>query len=172
MSPEMLDFSDGLSDDVISQAVKKLEKEANSSGGQSVPAIPIYEHLKNVCESDEKFAKLVNQPHKTLIKCFDCVYEQVRKNVAKGGNSTWVADEIVYNLSIDYYKLDDAEIERRKEEDRQKREAERAKKEAEKKSKSPKNEKESVSEQVSFDDGNDEIDEETEYEADDEQKIA
>ena len=138
MAPEMvspLDNTNPLSVmseiEKITQAVAKLEREANSSGGQNVPSIPIYNHLRKICESDTSFAGLVNQEHKTLIKCFSYIYEQVRNTIANGANSIWVADGDVYKLSEDYYRLDDAEIERRKSEEKKKRDEELAKKKIE-----------------------------------------
>jgi hypothetical protein len=114
-------------------AIEKLEKQANTSGGHNVPAIPIYNHLKIVCQSDTAFAELVLQEHKTLEKCFGYVYEQVRKSVAKqsGTQAVWMSDEATYQLAEDYFRLDDAEIERRKEEERKKKEEERKAREAE-----------------------------------------
>ena len=137
MAPSMIEFSDSedkisnppatpAESEKITQATAKLEREANSSGGQNVPAIPIYNHLKKLCESRIGFADMVLQEHKTLIKCFTYVYEQVKNTLAKGSQNAWVADDVVYKLAEDYYCLDDAEIERQKAEEKKKREAEAA----------------------------------------------
>lgn len=110
-------------------AVRKITEAMGESAEKRVPAEPIAGFLKKKCGEDEAFAALVTQEHKTLAKCFDFVYEQAQNHLNHA--SGWISDEDVYRMALDYFALDDAEMERLKDEEAKKREEERQKREAE-----------------------------------------
>ena len=120
-------------------ASEKLQRELAGTNDSRIPIKPIVVHLIGLCREDNAFEQKVLQGHKTLKKCCDYVYEQARQKL--NGRSGYLEDDVVYKMAGDYYRLDDAEIERKKAEEakkaaeaREKAESERkAKKEAEKK---------------------------------------
>ena len=127
--------------EVIKQALAKLEKESTSSGANNnVPAIPIYNHLKKVCEQNEDFAELVVKPENTLEKCFSYIYSVVEKEVTerKGTQSVWYSDEKTYETAEEYYRIGEVELERRREEKKKADEAKRAEESAKRKEESDK----------------------------------
>lgn len=101
---------------MIADAIKKINDEMGDLEEKRVPAAPIVKYLIERLESDEKLSALVNQTHKTLKKCFDFVYEQVRKHAGeqtdKQSNTVWIDDNDVYLMAVDYFLADDAELER------------------------------------------------------------
>jgi hypothetical protein len=112
-------------------AEEKLKNEAGTAKNDTVPTQPISKHLIAKCKEDAEFAKLVLQPHKTLEKCFNHVESEARKKL--NNRTGWIDDNEVYAWAEDYYRLDDAELERikaenkKKEEEKRKKEAEKAK---------------------------------------------
>jgi len=124
--------------EIQEKALSKLESEAESVSGHNVPAIGIYQFLKEQCESDEGFAQQVLIDTKKMSKCFLHIQEQAyeiakKQTRPKAGEPVGVgmSSEEIFALVRDYYFLDDAEIERQKEEKRKADEAKR-KEEAEK----------------------------------------
>lgn len=140
---------------MIEKAIEKLEKEAKNASGRNVPAVGIYNFLKDLCLNDEEFTKQMLIPTKSISKCFSYVqgkaYEMAieqRKELGNKDNveSVGMGDNEIYDLAKEYYMLDDAEIERKKEEERkareekqkqedEKRKTEQAKRDAEKRAK-------------------------------------
>jgi len=124
----------------IIKAIEKLENEANSVSGQNVPAIAIYNYLKDKCSQDEAFSEKVMIATKSLSKCFSYImeiaYTRAKSQHEKTGESKigiGMSSEEIFSLSIDYFNLDDEAIERKKQEE--KKAAEKRKKEAEEKRK-------------------------------------
>ncbi len=114
------------------EAIKKITESLQGIEEKRVPAEPIAEFLKNKCE-DEEFATLVMQEHKSLKRCLDFVYEQARKHL--DGANGWIDDNDVYMMAVDYFALDDEELERKKAEEEKKLEEERKQRDVEKKKK-------------------------------------
>lgn len=112
-------------------AEDKLKAEAGTAKNNTVPTQPISKHLIDKCAEDAEFAKLILIPHKTLEKCFKHVESEARKKL--NNRTGWIDDNEVYRWSEDYYKLDDAEIERinaekkKKDDELRKKQAEKAK---------------------------------------------
>lgn len=115
------------------EAIKKITDSMQNCNEKNVPAEPIAEFLKGKCSEDEKFATLVMQEHKMLDKCFSFVYEQAKKHL--NSSSGWIEDNEVYMMAVDYFSLDDAELEQKKAEEEKRREEERRKREEERKQK-------------------------------------
>ena len=105
---------------MIIDAINKINEEMAVLTEERVPAMPIVAYLVQRLDNDEGLAALVNQPHKTLQKCFDYVYEQVLKRVEKKAGTVvvHVNDNEVYLIATDYYLIDDEELERQKAEER------------------------------------------------------
>lgn len=124
-------------------AVEKLKREAGTAKNDTVPTQPISIHLINKCEEDPEFANFILISHKTLEKCFKHVETEARKKLQN--RTGWIDDNEVYGWAEDYYRLDDAEIERintdkkKQDEERRKKESEKAKKEAVTSSNKPNN---------------------------------
>ena len=112
-----------------SEAIQKIEEGAEESKESRVPAKPIAAFLANKCGEDGGFAETVMQGHKTLEKCFDFVYGQVKKHL--NGNSGWIDDGEVYLMAMDYFRLDDAELERKEAGEKARRKEEAANRGAE-----------------------------------------
>lgn len=106
------------------RAIAKLEKEAESVSGQQVPAIAIYNFLKEKCKNDELFASKVLIETKKLSKCFDYIMEFARIKSITSENHVGVgmSSEELFGLVADYYKFDDETIEQNKIEAREKAE--------------------------------------------------
>ena len=114
---------------MIAAALEKINTAMADCQEKRVPAEPIVKYLLEKCGEDEELAGLVIQEHKTLGKCFEFVYEQVKNHLdSKDG---WVEDNDVYLMALDYFNLDDAELERRKEQEQAQREQERRQREQE-----------------------------------------
>lgn len=106
-------------------AVDKLRQEMAAGKDNRVPVEPITTHLIELCEKDEAFSQQVQQAHKSLKKCCEYIYSQAKSRIQ--GSSGWMDDSTVYGMAEDYYRLDDAEIERKKAEERKAAEEARAK---------------------------------------------
>lgn len=106
------------------RAIAKLEKESERVSGQQVPAIAIYNFLKEKCQNDEIFASKVLIETKKLSKCFDYIMEFARiKSITKENRvGVGMSSEELFGLVVDYYKLDDETIEQNKIEARAKAE--------------------------------------------------
>ncbi len=112
------------------RAIAKLEKEAESVSGQQVPAIAIYNFLKEKCQNDELFASRVLIETKTLSKCLNYIMEfPCIKKVTSCYDVTMeihtgfeMPSEELFRLVVDYYKLDDETVEQNKIEAREKAE--------------------------------------------------
>ena len=128
----------------IKDALEKIETEAVSVSGQNVPAIAIYNYLKHKITHDEEFAKQVLIPTKALSKCFSYLTEKAyevakaqfeamksQKEAQDEDDDTpeeqkvgvGMSDKEIFGFVNEYFALDDAEIERKKEEARLKAEA-------------------------------------------------
>ncbi|MDR2558890.1 MAG: PcfK-like family protein [Oscillospiraceae bacterium] len=126
---------------IIQSAIEKLEKESTSSGtNNKVPVIPIYNHLKKICEQDEAFSELVCKTENTLHKCFDYIYEVVEKEVKErsGTQTVWYSDEKTYETAEEYYRIGEEELERRRAEKKKADEAKRKENEEKRKAESEK----------------------------------
>jgi len=130
-------------------AGEKLQRELAGTNDSRIPLKPIVAHLIGLCREDEAFGQKVLQGHKTLQKCCDYVYEQVRQKL--NGRSGYLEDDVVYKMAGDYYRLDDAEIERKKAEEAQKVAEARAKAEAERKAKKEAEKKQAKKEKANDD---------------------
>lgn len=135
-----------INENIVKKAVEKLDKEAVSVSGQNVPAIGIYQYLREKASKDTDFAKQVLIETKSLSKCFSYVMEYAYKVAQEQHNQTketkigvGMSDAEIYKICEEYFALDDAEIERKKkaeeEAKKKKAEEEKAKKEAEKETK-------------------------------------
>ena len=101
---------------MVAEAIKKIEGSIEGLDNHNMPADPIVKHLISKLEHDEGLAALVTQEHKTLQKCFVYVSEQVRKEL--NGEYGWLDDDVVYLMAIDYFLADDADLERKKAEEK------------------------------------------------------
>jgi len=114
-------------------AILKINSSTEQSKETRVPAEPIAIYLAKRCEEDAEFAAQVAQEHKTMDKCFSFVYEQAKKHL--NGTNGWIDDNEVYSMAVDYFRLDDEELERKKAEEEEKRKIEKEKRAAEAKEK-------------------------------------
>ena len=130
-------------------AGEKLQQELAGTNDSRIPLKPIVAHLIGLCREDNAFEQKVLQGHKTLKKCCDYVYEQVRQKL--NGRSGYLEDDVVYKMAGDYYRLDDAEIERKKAEEAKKAAEARAKAEAERKAKKEAEKKQAKKEKANDD---------------------
>ena len=113
------------------QAVNKINNQAQDCQEKRVPAEPIIIFLKKHCVGNDEFGALVIQEHKTLIKCFNFVFERAKNHL--NGVNGWIEDNDIYMMAEDYFSFDDAELERQKAEEAKKREEERQQREFERK---------------------------------------
>ena len=124
--------------EIQSQALAKLELESKSSKNNGAPSIPIYMHLRTKCVNDEAFASLVAVEANALEKCLDYLMEQMKaKATSKTGVQCVGVDAAeVFRVAEDYYRIGEAEFERRRakkkaeDEARRKANVEKAKAEA------------------------------------------
>lgn len=114
----------------ISEAVKKINKEAESVSGQQVPAIAIYNFLIDRCRQDPEFSAKVLIETKKLSKCFDHIMTvaynraQVQRKVTTGNRvGVGMSSEEIFALVEDYFNLDDEAIAKKEAEDKAKSEA-------------------------------------------------
>ena len=114
--------------DVQAKAKQKLDDELKSAGNKAF-AIPIMTYLKKRCDEDPGMAEDILQEHKTWKKCFDYIHEKARGYAS--GIFVAVPDNVVYEWSEDYFRLDDKALEEKKKKERkeleEKRKAEAAK---------------------------------------------
>ena len=114
--------------DVLAKAKQKLEEELKQAKAKDF-ADPIITHLLKRCEEDPGMAEDVAQAHKTWKKCFDYIHEKARGYAS--GSCVAVPDNVVYEWSEDYFRLDDKALEEKKKKERkeleEKRKAEAAK---------------------------------------------
>lgn len=114
--------------DVQAKAKQKLDDELKSAGNKAF-AIPIMTYLKKRCDEDLGMAEDILQEHKTWKKCFDYIHEKARGYAS--GSCVAVPDNVVYEWSEDYFRLDDKALEEKKKKERkeleEKRKAEAAK---------------------------------------------
>ncbi len=116
-------------------AVAKMQREIKEAKNKVVPVKPIVTFLIAECERDADLGNLILIPHKTLEKCFSYVEKKARSKI--NGNAGWIADDEVYSWALEYFKLDDAEIEKAEAEKRKKEEVERKKRNEEAKNNKP-----------------------------------
>jgi len=112
---------------MIDDAIKKINDEFEGLSSENrVPAAPIVKYLTERLqgENDEELAANVMQEHKTMHKCFDFVYEQAKNHL--GSKNGWIEDGEVYAMAVDYFTMDDAELERKKAEEAAKKAEENA----------------------------------------------
>ena len=114
--------------DVQAKAKQKLDDELKSAGNKAF-AIPIMTYLKKRCDEDLGMAEDILQEHKTWKKCFDYIHEKARGYAS--GSCVAVPDNVIYEWSEDYFRLDDKALEEKKKKERkeleEKRKAEAAK---------------------------------------------
>ena len=130
-------------------ASEKLQQELAGTNYPRIPIETIVTHLIGLCGEDEAFGQKVLRDHKTLKKCCDYVHEQIRKKITNG--ICYLEDNVVYKMAEDYYRLDDAEIERKKAEEAKKAAEARAKAEAEQKAKKEAGKKQAKKEKANDD---------------------
>ena len=118
---------------MIPEAINKILSSMGNCHESRVPAAPIAEFLEGKCQEDEEFAALVIQEHKTLSKCFSFVYDQAYNHL--NHQNGWISDHDVYMMAVDYFALDDEELERQKLEEEEKRQQERQQREEERQQK-------------------------------------
>ena len=109
----------------IDAAIKKIDCEAESVSGQQVPAIAIYNFIKEKCTEDVVFAEKVLIETKKLSKCFDHIMKiaynraKARHNLTKEKSvGVGMSSEEIMELVVDYYNLDDAAIAKKEAEDK------------------------------------------------------
>jgi hypothetical protein len=152
--------------EIIIKAIEKLENEANSVSGQNVPAIAIYNFLKEKCSEDEIFSGKILIATKSLSKCFSYIMEtayiRAKEQHEKSGEvkvGVGMSSDEIFALAVEYFNLDNEAIERKKEEEKkaaeerrkkaeEKRKAERIKNAAKAKSKKSKQKKETPAEKT------------------------
>ena len=110
----------------IDAAIKKIDCEAESVSGQQVPAIAIYNFIKEKCTEDVVFAEKVLIETKKLSKCFDHIMKiaynraKARHNLTKEKSvGVGMSSEEIMELVVDYYNLDDAAIAKKEAEDKE-----------------------------------------------------
>jgi len=113
------------------EAIEKITGSMQDCKEKRVPAEPIARYLTQKCGEDEEFATLVTQEHKTLAKCFDFVFGQVKKHL--NGADGWLDDNDVYLMAADYFSLDDERLERQKAEEEAQRQEQKRQREEERK---------------------------------------
>jgi hypothetical protein len=119
----------------IQTALAKLETESKSASNNGAPSIHIYQHLRAQCEQDEAFAALVSIEANAFQKCLDYVMEKMKaKCVNQSGVQCVCGEEAeVYRVAEEYYRIGEAEFERRRAEKKAKEEAARKEREAKQK---------------------------------------
>lgn len=96
----------------MNDAIIKINESMKNLEEKRVPAEPIVKYLIGRLENDEILAAQIMQEHKTVQKCFDFVYKQAHKHL--DGKSGWIDDDEVFQMAVDYFQMDDAELEREK----------------------------------------------------------
>ena len=124
--------------DVQAKAKQKLDDELKSAGNKAF-AIPIMTYLKKRCDEDPGMAEDILQEHKTWKKCFDYIHEKARGYAS--GSCVAVPDNVVYEWSEDYFRLDDKALEEKKKKERKELEEKRKAEAAKRKSASGKQKK-------------------------------
>jgi hypothetical protein len=114
---------------MITRAIEKITNSMEATEEKRVPAEPIVKFLVKKCSEDEEFNSLVVPEQKTLEKCFNFVFEQVKNHLNR--QSGWIDNGEVYRMAADYFYLDEAELERKKTEEEKKRQDERKQREVE-----------------------------------------
>jgi hypothetical protein len=116
---------------IVSAAIKKIDLEAESVSGQQVPAIAIYNFIKEKCKEDVAFAEKVLIETKKLSKCFDHIMKiaynraEARHNLTKENRvGVGMSSEEIMDLVVDYYNLDDKAIAQKEAEEKAKAKAE------------------------------------------------
>jgi hypothetical protein len=117
------------------QALEKLDLESKSSENNGAPSIPIYQHLRALCEQDEAFAALVTVPENAFAKCLDYVMEQMKAKCSKqnGVQCVGATEAEVYGVAEEYYRIGEVEFERRRAEKKAKEKAESEARDAQRK---------------------------------------
>ena len=113
------------------EAIKKISDSKGDTKHDFVSFLisPIAEYLLDrLNDGNEELAAQVNSEHKTLQKCIDFVAEQCQKQL--DGKPGQIADAEVYQMAMDYFAIDDAELERQKAEAEVKRQEQRKEQEA------------------------------------------
>ena len=115
---------------IVSAAIKKIDLEAESVSGQQVPAIAIYNFIKEKCKEDVAFAEKVLIETKKLSKCFDHIMKiaynraEARHNLTKENRvGVGMSSEEIMDLVVDYYNLDDKAIAQKEAEEKAKAKA-------------------------------------------------
>lgn len=69
----------------------------------------IKQHLDNLAETDELFAKTYAKKNKSLDECVKYIYSEVQKQ-SKGKQCVGVSSEDVFQLAVHYYDEDDIKV--------------------------------------------------------------
>ena len=96
------------------EAIRKIDdsKENVEHNWAQFLIEPIAKFLQGSLEDgDEELAALIMLEHKTFQKCIDFVAKQCEKHLG-GKRSGHIPDAEVYQMSVDYFTMDDAELER------------------------------------------------------------
>lgn len=101
---------------IMEQAAEKLNTELNGIK-QPYMEKPVVEYLCGIL--DEPLAEQVVLDHKTLKKCIEYIRSEARKKL--NGNNGYLPDQEVYDMAIVYFQIDDAEEERKKAAEAEKR---------------------------------------------------
>lgn len=118
--------------DIYAAIADKLENELKEIDEAMIPAEPITKYLLMCCTQKQEFGDLIMQPHKSLRKCFEYVKNYVYNISADKvrAQNGWLNDQEVYDAAEEYFRIDDAEIERQKaEEQKRKDEAQKQREE-------------------------------------------
>lgn len=95
-------------EDLNETAIEKLKRESKEVKNKRVPAEPIVKYLINKCEADPKFSERIKIENKNLKRCFDYVFDEVKKKLE--GVNGWVADDEVYQMAETYWRLNITEL--------------------------------------------------------------
>jgi regulator of protease activity HflC (stomatin/prohibitin superfamily) len=100
----------------IADAVSKINANQDETKHNWISDLiaPIAFYLQIRLEGgDEDLAVQITQEHKTFQKCIDFVAKQCEKHLGGKVNGQ-ISDNDVYLMAVDYFRADDAELERQK----------------------------------------------------------
>jgi hypothetical protein len=146
--------------DTIKQAIEKLDREGNATGGYGgAPVIPIYNNLKKSVEANEELSIAILQESKHLKDCFEYVIQQMRNRVLERTDNQCVCatEEETYRISLEYWRIPNEKIEsRQKAFDAEWRAADEIRRAAEQKKRDAESEKRKAKQKAKSKDGADE----------------
>lgn len=103
-------------DSVIENTNEKLQKDLDCTKEQYL-CKPIVEYLQSVMTGE--LASQILLSHKSMKKCLEYVTSEARKLLK--GQSGALAEQVVYDLAVAYFMLDDTQEEQKKAEAEKKR---------------------------------------------------